>query len=130
MASNFLKEKLSKAANQSPSFQGLALEKQAELIAALENATDQQVMEAIKAFEDDVIAVQKNEIAKQQNEEKLAKSADALDEELKSTKMEMGKVDKKHEEAARMVEIDSAESQIAKLNAPDKKKRKKFLGIF
>ena len=131
MPSTFIKEKLIQAANNSPSFVGLPLDKQAEMISALENSSDQQVVEAIKAFEDDKANAEKEALAKQEQQKKLVESAASLAQEVKAAQVEMIKVEKDEEESAHLAEVDSVESQITKLNEPaPKPKRKKFLGIF
>lgn len=133
MPSNFLKEKLTQAAQKSPTFQSLPLEKQAELISNLENASDPQAIEAIKTFEEDQNNSQNSELAKQQQEQKLTETAVNLEQEIKDTKTEMEKVDQIQEEASHQTEMTNLESQISNLTAPapaTTPKRKKFLGIF
>ena len=130
MTSNFLKEKLTESAKASPAFVTLPLEKQAEIISSLENATDQQIVEAIKAFEEDRSNLDQSNLAKQQKEQRLAEQAASLENDLKEAQNYIKNADQASENNSHELEIKNLEYQLSELNKPVPVKRKKFLGIF
>jgi len=117
----------------SSSFKLLSPEQQAEIRANYENASDEQLQEAIKALEEDKAATTKLEEEREQNKAKLEERMMDVKTTLRSIERDErveaeqeAKVTDEKTQADLLNQIDQIEQP--KTEAP--KKRKKFLGIF